>query len=131
MGKEVTAKLMNDICRCTGETEINGEVKVCPASNQCLRYLERETFRGRVYQYPIMTAPEIKSDGCSSMINRVDNKQISYQPKGSMCLACKHASRDCSGLAFNQMIVIENHEDLRIVKCRDFEKLIIEPELKK
>ena len=54
--------------------------------------------------------------------NRVDNKQISYQPKGSMCLACKQASRDCSGLAFNQMLVIEKHEDLRIVKCRDFEK---------
>ena len=66
----MTAKLTNDICRCTGGTEIDGEVKVCPARNECLRYLERETFRGRVYQYPIMTAPEIKSDGCSSMIKK-------------------------------------------------------------
>ena len=70
MGKEVTAKLMNDICRCTGGTEIDGEVKVCPARNECLRYLERGTFRGRVYQYSVMSAPEIKEDGCSSMIKR-------------------------------------------------------------
>ena len=49
-----------------------GEVKICPASNQCLRYLERETFRGRVYQYPIMTAPAIKDCGCSSLITRED-----------------------------------------------------------
>ncbi len=72
MGKEVTAKLMNDICRCTGETEINGEVKVCPARNECLRYLERETFRGRVYQYPIMTAPTIKESGCDALIRKED-----------------------------------------------------------
>jgi hypothetical protein len=70
MGKEVTAKLMNDICRCTGETEINGEVKVCPARNECLRYLERETFRGRVYWYSIMIAPVIKESGCSSVIKK-------------------------------------------------------------
>ena len=67
----MTAKLMNDICRCTGEAEIDGKVKICPVRNQCLRYLERETFRGRVYRYPIMTAPEIKSDGCSSMITHM------------------------------------------------------------
>jgi len=66
----MTAKLTNDICRCTGDTEIDGEVKICPARNQCLRYLERETFRGRVYQYPIMTAPVIKESGCSSVIKK-------------------------------------------------------------
>lgn len=60
----MTAILMNDICRCTGETEIAGEVKACPIRNQCLRYLERETFRGRVYQYPIMTAPILSDLGC-------------------------------------------------------------------
>ena len=70
MGKEVTAKLMNDICRCTGGTEIDGEVKVCPARDKCLRYLERETFRGRVYWHSIMTAPTIKESGCSSMIKK-------------------------------------------------------------
>lgn len=64
----MTAKLMNDICHCTGDTEIDGEVKVYPARNNCLRYLERETFRGRVYQYPIMTAPSIKESGCDSLI---------------------------------------------------------------
>lgn len=64
----MAAQLMNDICRCTGEIEIDGEVKVCPARNKCLRYLERETFRGRVYQYPIMTAPAIKWEGCDSLI---------------------------------------------------------------
>ena len=72
MGKEVTAKLMNDICRCTGETEIDGEVKICPVRNECLRYLERETFRGRVYQYPIMTAPVIKESGCDALIRKED-----------------------------------------------------------
>ncbi len=66
----MTAKLMNDICRCTGGTEIDGEVKICPVRNECLRYLERETFRGRVYQYPIMTAPVIKESGCSSVIKK-------------------------------------------------------------
>lgn len=64
----MTAKLMNDICRCTGDTEINGEVKACPARNQCLRYLERETFRGLVIHYSIMAAPSIKESGCDSLI---------------------------------------------------------------
>ncbi len=64
----MTAKLMNDICRCTGAAEMDDEVRICPARDKCLRYLERETFRGRVYWYSIMMAPEIKSDGCSSMI---------------------------------------------------------------
>ena len=56
----MAAQLMNDICRSTGDTEIDSEVKVCLVRNQCLRYLERETFRGLVYQYPIMSAPSIK-----------------------------------------------------------------------
>lgn len=43
----MTAKLTNDICRCTGDTEIDGEVKICPVRNECLRYLEREAFRMR------------------------------------------------------------------------------------
>lgn len=68
----MTAKLMNDICRCTGEAEIDGKVRICPARDKCLRYLERETFRGRVYQYPIMEAPKINEGGCSSMITRED-----------------------------------------------------------
>jgi len=68
----MTAKLMNDICRCTGGTEIDGEVKICPVRNECLRYLERETFRGRVYWYSIMIAPAIKDCGCSSLITRED-----------------------------------------------------------
>ena len=70
MGKEVTAKLMNDICRCTGEAEMDDEASVCPARNECLRYLERETFRGRVYWYSIMIAPVIKESGCSSVIKK-------------------------------------------------------------
>lgn len=60
----MTAKLMNDICRCTGDTEINGEVKACPVRNQCLRYLERETFRGRIVQLSIMEAPILSDFGC-------------------------------------------------------------------
>ena len=72
MGKEVTAKLMNDICRCTGEAEMDDEVKVCPARNECLRYLERETFRGRVYWYSIMIAPVIKESGCDALIRKED-----------------------------------------------------------
>ena len=66
------AKLMNDICRCTGEAEIDNKVQFCPARNQCLRYLERETFRGQVRQYPIMSASEIKEIGCSSIITSED-----------------------------------------------------------
>lgn len=60
----MAAQLMNDICRCTGETEIDGEVKVCSARNKCLRYLERETFRGRVTQYWIMEPPILSDLGC-------------------------------------------------------------------
>lgn len=52
----------------------------------------------------------------------MDDETIIYQPKGSMCIVCKHASRDCSKLAFCQMLVIEKYENIRIVKCRDFEK---------
>ena len=72
---KMTAKLMNNICRCTGGTEIDGEVKICPVRNQCLRYLERETFRfrGLLYQYPVMIeAFAIKDSGCSNLITRED-----------------------------------------------------------
>lgn len=36
----MAAQLMNDTCRCTGDSEVNGEVKVCPARNQCLRSIK-------------------------------------------------------------------------------------------
>ena len=66
----MAAKLMNDICRCTGEAEIDNKVQFCPARDKCLRYLEREIFRGRV----IMTAPSILNSGCSSLITREDTE---------------------------------------------------------
>ena len=51
---------------------MDDEAKVCPARNECLRYLERETFRGRVYWYSIMIAPVIKESGCDALIRKED-----------------------------------------------------------
>lgn len=58
--------------------ETDDEVKVCPARNKCLRYLERETFRGLVYQYPIMSAPTINKLGCDSLIEPSNYQFLKY-----------------------------------------------------
>lgn len=43
-----------------------------------------------------------------------------YSPKGSMCLTCKHAYRDCSHLPFRVMPVLSNKGNTAIVRCTDF-----------
>ena len=45
MGKEMIARLANDICRCTGEAEMDSEVRACHVRNECLRYLERQRLK--------------------------------------------------------------------------------------
>ena len=52
----------------------------------------------------------------------VEDDAIEYQPKGSMCLSCKHQASDCSGLDFQSMRVIEKNEYHRVVKCSEFER---------
>ena len=50
--------------------------------------------------------------------------QSVYTPKGSMCANCQHWREDCSGKPFNEMRVIDNHEQngvqIKIVRCVDF-----------
>lgn len=47
------------------------------------------------------------------------------QPKGSMCMACKHLQRACAHLPFATMPVLETivrkSHAIKIVKCREFE----------
>jgi len=45
---------------------------------------------------------------------------MTHHPKGSMCMACAHARRDCSALEFSAMPVIERHAGMVVVKCREF-----------
>jgi len=43
-----------------------------------------------------------------------------YQPKGSMCISCKFAKRDCSFLSFNTMPVIKKINSVTVsVKCTE------------
>ena len=43
-----------------------------------------------------------------------------YIPKGSMCIACIHRSRDCSHLRFHAMQPVEKQGNVIIVRCTDF-----------
>ena len=46
-----------------------------------------------------------------------------YQPKGSMCAACQHALRDCSGLPFRSMPVAKRINDVATsVICTDYQR---------
>lgn len=47
---------------------------------------------------------------------------MTYQPRGSMCMACQHAKSDCSGLPFDQMQVIDHLGKTRIVACASFQR---------
>lgn len=44
------------------------------------------------------------------------------QPKGRMCVACKHKLENCSQLSFDDMPVIKNEGDVIIVKCTEFKR---------
>jgi hypothetical protein len=46
----------------------------------------------------------------------------SYTPKGSMCMSCQHAQRDCSALPFAFMPVITRHGDVAVVRCTEHAK---------
>lgn len=44
-----------------------------------------------------------------------------YQPKGSMCLACTKAREDCSRLDFKSMPVLFRLDlSVKVVKCTEF-----------
>ena len=60
--------LFNDIARCTGDRDVEGEVVTCPVRDQCLRYTERTKFRGKVYCFTMMRASEISENGCRVMV---------------------------------------------------------------
>lgn len=45
---------------------------------------------------------------------------ITYQPKGSMCMACTMRNSDCSDKPFNAMPVIKKDGKVNIVKCTYF-----------
>lgn len=45
---------------------------------------------------------------------------MDYQSKGGMCAACTHKARNCSGLNFSDMPVIERSTNATIVLCTDF-----------
>ncbi len=47
---------------------------------------------------------------------------IQHQPKGGLCAACIHRTRDCSFLRFDTMPVIEADGLTRIVRCTDFQR---------
>lgn len=46
-----------------------------------------------------------------------------YQPKGSMCVTCRHALRDCSALPFNTMPAAKRFSDVATsVICTEYER---------
>lgn len=46
-----------------------------------------------------------------------------YQPKGSMCMACQHLQRDCSGLDFHNMPMIRCTELVVVVRCTEYVRI--------
>ncbi len=48
----------------------------------------------------------------------------SYQPKGRMCMQCKHRDKDCSHLDFKSMQVLGEYETglVSFVKCSEYTK---------
>lgn len=46
---------------------------------------------------------------------------MTHFPKGSMCMACKHAIADCSHLPFSTMPVLALIDSQIIVRCTEFE----------
>lgn len=49
----------------------------------------------------------------------MSTKPMIFQPKGSMCMTCKHAKRDCSDLLFHDMPVIEQYYLVARVRCTE------------
>ena len=45
-----------------------------------------------------------------------------YQPKGSMCMACQKRQNNCANLHFAAMPVLKRDANVTIVKCLQFVK---------
>lgn len=46
---------------------------------------------------------------------------MTHQPKGSLCMACRHTFDDCSHLPFSTMPAMRKYADRIIVRCTEFE----------
>ena len=46
---------------------------------------------------------------------------MTHQPKGSMCMSCRHAFDDCSHLPFSTMPAMSKSKGRIIVRCTEFE----------
>lgn len=46
---------------------------------------------------------------------------MTHQPRGSMCMACRHTFDDCSRLPFAKMPPMSRHDGAVIVRCTEFE----------
>ena len=49
-------------------------------------------------------------------------RPVTYQPKGSMCVACKHLARECKDLPFSTMPQMQVGVGVVVVKCSEFEQ---------
>lgn len=45
-----------------------------------------------------------------------------HHPKGSMCMNCKYAKRDCSSLPFETYPVLKREEAYVTVMCKEFSR---------
>ncbi|QHD50012.1 hypothetical protein CTT34_10075 [Vreelandella aquamarina] len=46
---------------------------------------------------------------------------MTHQPKGSLCMACRHTFDDCSRLPFSTMPAMSKSKGRVIVRCTEFE----------
>ena len=46
---------------------------------------------------------------------------MTHQPKGSLCMACRHTFDDCSNLPFPTMPAMSKSKSRVIVRCTEFE----------
>ena len=47
--------------------------------------------------------------------------ETTYQPKGSMCMNCKNASKACGNLPFSTMQILKRYPDgTAAVKCSNY-----------
>lgn len=46
---------------------------------------------------------------------------MTHQPKGSMCMSCRHTFDDCSNLPFSRMPAMSKSKSRVIVRCTEFE----------
>lgn len=56
-------------------------------------------------------------------VSTIIMNEMTYQPKGSMCAACKNNKLDCSIHDFNIMKIMEKDDNVIIVKCTEFKRV--------